>query len=128
MMILCGHSKKSLRWLRSHLCPHLVNFPSQLPISGQCVCRWTSNQLLSTVSPYLCYVFVKRPCNNLPLYATSPGSLYWYSNKCHSFVACFRLSQASSWVFCVAYVMGGVKDDYVRHGWCSRRLCTSWVV
>ena len=42
----------------------------------QCVCWWTSYQLLSTIFPNVCYIFVKRLCNNLPLYTTSPGLPY----------------------------------------------------
>ena len=71
-MILYGHTKNVLIMF-SHT---LLISSSQLPMFGQCVCRWTSDQLLSMVSPHVCYVFVKRLCNNLPLYTTSPGFPY----------------------------------------------------
>ena len=50
-MILCGHSKQaSFMWLNSCFCPHFVNFVSRH--------WWTSNELLSMVTPRVCYVYL----------------------------------------------------------------------
>ena len=75
---LCGQTQASFKWLKCNFFPHLVNFV--FLTSDVCtLCLLVDFQsILSMMTPYVCYVFVKRLCNNLPLYTTSPGLPYFF--------------------------------------------------
>ena len=64
---------KRFRWLKNRFV-HTSLISSSRFLDRKYVRWWTSNQLLSVVTPRVCYIFIRLPCNNLPLYTTTPVS------------------------------------------------------
>ena len=83
---------------------------------------------MSMVSRYVRYVFVKRLCNNLPLYTTSPGLLYvrnmhtFRSGSSNYLLACFQVNAETIVLICKTFEISIYSFPWCKHD----RLRTNW--